>query len=62
LKILVSRISIVKPEKARSIEDYLLNMAQRGQLASKVTEEQLIAMLSQIAEQETAAKPKIVVL
>lgn len=57
----VSRISMVKPEKARSVEDYLLNMARSGRLGAKVSEEQLINMLEQISQQEEAVKTKIVV-
>ena len=32
----VSRIALVKPEKARGVEDILLNAAKRGQLGQKV--------------------------
>ena len=32
----VARIALVKPEKARSVEDIVLNAARRGQLGQKV--------------------------
>lgn len=32
----VARIALVKPEKARGVEDVILNAAQRGQIAEKV--------------------------
>ncbi|KAI9206414.1 PDCD5-related protein [Polychytrium aggregatum] len=47
----LSRISIVKADKARAVEDMLIRMAQSGQLRGKVDENQLIEMLGQIAEQ-----------
>jgi programmed cell death protein 5 len=48
----LSRIAMVKPEKARAVEDLLLKTAQRGGLRSKVTEPQLIGLLGEIAEQQ----------
>jgi programmed cell death protein 5 len=44
----LSRIALVKPEKAQALENMLLQAAQRGQLGGKVTEEALIKMLEQI--------------
>jgi DNA-binding TFAR19-related protein (PDSD5 family) len=32
----VSRIALVKPDKARAVENMILNMAQRGQLMERV--------------------------
>mmetsp|Transcript_40724 Transcript_40724/g.104248 ORF Transcript_40724/g.104248 Transcript_40724/m.104248 type:complete len:131 (-) Transcript_40724:149-541(-) len=56
----LSRISLVKPDKARGVENMLIQMAQRGQLGgAKVSEEQLIGMLEQINEQSGATKSKI---
>jgi hypothetical protein len=42
---LVSRIALVSPDRARQIEAILLRMAQSGQLRGRVTEEQLIDLL-----------------
>ena len=44
----LSRIAIVKPEKAQALENMILQAAQRGQLGGKVTEDSLIKMLEQI--------------
>ena len=44
----LSRIKLVKPEKAHALENMLLQAAQRGQLGGKVTEDALIKMLEQI--------------
>jgi programmed cell death protein 5 len=45
----LSRLSLVKKDKARAVEDSLIAGATNGRLKSKVTEEQLIAMLEQIS-------------
>ncbi|PNW75854.1 hypothetical protein CHLRE_12g557800v5 [Chlamydomonas reinhardtii] len=57
----LSRIAIVKPEKARGIENMILAAAQRGALGAKVTEERLVELLEQINEREGASKPKITI-
>lgn len=44
----LSRIALVKPDKAQALENMLLQAAQRGQLGGKVTEDALIKMLEQI--------------
>ncbi|KAL0011573.1 hypothetical protein SO802_006681 [Lithocarpus litseifolius] len=49
----LARIALVKPEKARGVEDVLLNAAQRGQIVEKVSEERLISLLEQINTQTT---------
>ncbi|ORX57864.1 DNA-binding TFAR19-related protein [Piromyces finnis] len=54
----ISRIAIVKPEKARAVEDYILGMARSGRLASKINESQLIDLLEQM--NETKKETKIV--
>ena len=41
----LARIALVKPEKARAVEDSVLKMAQRGQIAEPVSEDRLVAML-----------------
>ncbi|CAG8457966.1 5347_t:CDS:2 [Dentiscutata heterogama] len=54
--LLVARISIVKAEKARAVEDLLIRMAQSGQLRGKVSESQLIDLLQQINQQQKPEK------
>ncbi|KAK0530816.1 hypothetical protein OC834_003172 [Tilletia horrida] len=44
----LSRIALVKPGKARAIQDMLIRMAQTGQIRSKVNEAQLIDLLDQV--------------
>ncbi|KAH7443484.1 hypothetical protein KP509_02G036700 [Ceratopteris richardii] len=56
----LSRIALVKPEKARSVEDLLIRSAQMGQITEKVSEERLIALLEQINEQ-TQKAPKVTI-
>lgn len=55
----LARIALVKPEKARSVENMILTAAQRGALSEKVSEERLVSMLSQISEKES--KPKVTI-
>ncbi|XP_037424758.1 DNA-binding protein DDB_G0278111-like [Triticum dicoccoides] len=44
----ISRIALVKPDKARGVEDVLLRAAQTGGISEKVSEERLISLLEQI--------------
>lgn len=41
----VQRIALVKPEKARGVEDRLLDAAKRGQLGQKVRTSALICIV-----------------
>eukprot|EP01133_Synstelium_polycarpum_P018044 gene18044-21539_t len=41
---------MVKPDKARQIEDMIINAAQTGRLTEKVDEPKLISLLEQISE------------
>ncbi|KAJ3100763.1 hypothetical protein HDU97_001934 [Phlyctochytrium planicorne] len=52
----LARISIVKADKARAVEDLLIRMAQGGQMRGKVNEKMLIDLLEQINETKTEAK------
>ncbi|CAM6118303.1 unnamed protein product [Calypogeia fissa] len=47
----LARIALVKPDKARGVEDVILRGAQYGQITEKVSEERLISLLEQINEQ-----------
>ncbi|KAF6254228.1 programmed cell death protein 5 [Scenedesmus sp. NREL 46B-D3] len=51
----LARVALVKPDKARNVENMVLTAAKRGALQSKVTEDQLKGMLEQISERESAA-------
>lgn len=59
LIITVSRIALVKPQKADTISDLLLQMARSGQVRQRVTEDQLIMLLDQVDQatsQESTGK------
>ncbi|KAK3603406.1 hypothetical protein CHS0354_009386 [Potamilus streckersoni] len=47
----LNTIAVAKPEKAQMIEGMLIQMAQTGQIQSKLTEDQLIGLLSRVTEQ-----------
>lgn len=57
----MSRIAIVKPDKARAIEDMVIQMAQRGQLAAKIDEDKLIDLLNQVGVTEEKQRTKVTV-
>ena len=62
----IARMKLVRAEKARAVEDSLIRAATTGQLKTKVTEEQLIAMLEQFggaggAEGEGGKKKGVVI-
>ena len=56
----MARIALVKPDKARAIEDMIIAAARRGALGEKVSEERLIDLLEQVNER-TAAKTKVTI-
>ncbi|KAJ1974811.1 hypothetical protein H4R35_003439 [Dimargaris xerosporica] len=56
----LTRIAMVKADKARGVEDMLIRMAKTGQLRGKVSEQQLIELLEQLSEQTKRSEPKIV--
>jgi programmed cell death protein 5 len=47
---------MVKAERARQVEDYLIKAATSRQLSGKVDEEQLINILEQVAQQKNETK------
>lgn len=49
----LNRIALVKADKARALENALLQAAMQGRVGGKVSEEQLIKML----EQQPASEP-----
>ncbi|KAF5738301.1 Programmed cell death protein 5 [Tripterygium wilfordii] len=56
----LARIALVKPEKARGVEDVIFRAAQMGQIVEKVSEERLISLLEQINSQ-TAKQTKVTI-
>eukprot|EP00245_Coleochaete_scutata_P003754 TRINITY_DN15621_c0_g1_i2.p1 TRINITY_DN15621_c0_g1~~TRINITY_DN15621_c0_g1_i2.p1 ORF type:complete len:128 (+),score=37.28 TRINITY_DN15621_c0_g1_i2:42-425(+) len=51
----ISNIALVKPEKARSVEDMIIQGARYGKITEKVSEDRLISLLEQINEQSQKA-------
>jgi len=47
---------MVKQDRAKRVEEYLINAAKSRQLAGKVDEEQLIQILEQVSEQSQKTK------
>lgn len=60
-RVRLSRIAMVKPDKARHVEEAVINMARIGQIRGKIDEPQLIQILEQISGPVEDSKPKIVV-
>lgn len=56
----LSRVEMVRPERARQVEELLIRMAQSNQLRGKVSEPQLVQLLDQISAQEDKSRAKIV--
>lgn len=48
----VSRIALVRPERARSLEQLIVRMARSGQIRGRVNDEQLLSLLDQVARAE----------
>eukprot|EP00591_Stephanopyxis_turris_P012173 CAMPEP_0195528022 /NCGR_PEP_ID=MMETSP0794_2-20130614/29994_1 /TAXON_ID=515487 /ORGANISM="Stephanopyxis turris, Strain CCMP 815" /LENGTH=128 /DNA_ID=CAMNT_0040659065 /DNA_START=70 /DNA_END=456 /DNA_ORIENTATION=+ len=55
----IARIAAVKPEKASMVENYVLMLAQKGQISSTVNESKIIEILDQLAANQK--KTKIIV-
>jgi len=47
----LNTLMLAKPEKGRMIENYILQMAQRGGLPGKIGEDELKGLLSKISDQ-----------
>ncbi|KAJ1637480.1 PDCD5-related protein [Pavlovales sp. CCMP2436] len=60
-RVRLTRIAIVKPDKARQVEDAVMNMARTGQIRSQLDEAQLIQILEQVTGPAEDSRPKITV-
>ncbi|KAI5616299.1 programmed cell death protein 5 [Silurus asotus] len=49
--IAVSNLALVKPDKAKAVENYLIQMARFGQLGGKISESGLIEILEKVSQQ-----------
>ncbi|XP_018425513.1 PREDICTED: programmed cell death protein 5 [Nanorana parkeri] len=47
----LNNLALVKPEKAKAVENYLIQMARFGQLGGKLSEEGLIEILEKVSRQ-----------
>lgn len=61
-RVRLARICLLKPEKARYIEDYLIELATSGRVKQIINESLLISLLEQMSEREkTQSTPRITV-
>lgn len=54
----VARIALVKPDKARGVEDIIIHAFKNRQIQEKVSEDRLIELLEQVNER-TQQKAKV---
>uniref|UniRef100_A0A2K5P9W9 Programmed cell death 5 n=1 Tax=Cebus imitator TaxID=2715852 RepID=A0A2K5P9W9_CEBIM len=47
----LSNLALVKPEKTKAVENYLIQMARYGQISEKVSEQGLIEILKKVSQQ-----------
>eukprot|EP00158_Paraphelidium_tribonemae_P008823 Partr_v1_DN28698_c0_g1_i1_m50161 putative Programmed cell death len=55
----LSRISIVKPEKAAAVQDLIIRLASGGRLGKRISEKDLIDLLNQTNQQSQA--PQVII-
>lgn len=48
----IANVALVRPERAKQVENYLLNAAKTGKLGGKVSEDQLKDLLHQVTAQQ----------
>ncbi|XP_062405166.1 programmed cell death protein 5 isoform X1 [Sardina pilchardus] len=47
----LSNLALVKPDKAKAVENYLIQMGRMGQLGGKISESGLIEILEKVSQQ-----------
>lgn len=52
----LSRVRMVKPERAEAVEQYIIKLAQSGQLRRKIGEPEVVEILDGIARDENSHK------
>jgi programmed cell death protein 5 len=57
----VQRVALVNPEKARAIENSLIQAARQGRLAGRVGEDQVISMLERMGGGDASKEKKVVI-
>ncbi|CEP60861.1 Sdd2p LALA0_S02e01310g [Lachancea lanzarotensis] len=48
----LSRVSLVRPDRVRAVEAYLQQLAARGQITRKVSEQEIVEVLNGVARDE----------
>ena len=56
----LNNVKLVKPEKARQVESYIIEAAKSGRLGEKVTEDQVKELLQQVSKQ-TEKRTKVTI-
>ncbi|XP_013407455.1 programmed cell death protein 5-like [Lingula anatina] len=54
----LNTIAVAKPDKAKKVEDMLIQMTQMGQIQTKLSEDQLKSLLERVSEQTQKTKVK----
>ena len=57
----LNSIALVKPEKAKAIENMLIQMARSGQLQGKLSEQPLISLIEKVNSQIESQKSKVTI-
>ncbi|CCH43083.1 hypothetical protein BN7_2630 [Wickerhamomyces ciferrii] len=58
----LSRVNLVRPDRAKAVEQYIIRLAQSGQIRRKLDEESIVEILNGIArDQNKQNETKIVV-
>eukprot|EP01068_Selenidium_serpulae_P017086 Selendium_serpulae@DN6346_c0_g1_i6.p1 len=57
----LNRVSMVKPEKARAVENHLLQSAQSGRLVEKIDEHRVKAILEQLSAEQPSRGPSVTI-
>ncbi len=57
----LARIELVKPEKARAIQEMLIGAARQGAIREKVSEDRLIELLEQVNERSEKRTTKVTI-
>ncbi|SCV01281.1 LAME_0G15192g1_1 [Lachancea meyersii CBS 8951] len=48
----LSRVSLVRPDRVRAVEAYLQQLATRGQITRKISEQEIVEILNGVARDE----------
>lgn len=57
----LSRIALVKPEKARKVEDFIIQNARMGKIIGKLEDDKLISLLEAVDASSGSGVPKVTI-